>query len=66
MKVEWLNVLELFIAGVLIAAFWSFLQGPMRRLAYAIHKINHEGRKFHSSHPAAAELTEQPAAEQGA
>ena len=49
-QVKWINVLELFIAGILIALFWAFLEGPCRRIAHLLHGLNYEGRKIHKDH----------------
>lgn len=51
MKPDWVTVLEFFIAGILLALFWSFLEGPVRRLSHMLHNYNHEGKYIPKGHP---------------
>ena len=49
-KIKWINVLELFVAAILFALFWNFLEGPCRRMAHMLHGYNYEGRKIDRNH----------------
>lgn len=46
-KVVWPAVVATLLTTLVVLTIFELLRGPIRRLSYSIHKINHMGGKHH-------------------